>query len=452
MSGSYGETVIHPAALITTLVAGVATLLVPRRHALTPILLAGILIPMQQRIVIATMDFMMLRILVIFGWMRLLSRGEYRNFTVSTMDRLVVAWAVVGVIAYSLLWGTFNAFVNRLGVIFDVLGIYFLGRALVRNLQDARHVVKMFILVSIPLALMMLRERGEGRNAFSIFGGVPAITEIRDGRLRCQGPFEHPIMAGTFGASLLPLAMGLWFVGRGDRRWAVVGIATSATITLTTACSGPILMCLAGIIGLAMWPLRHWMQPLRWGLLVTVIMLHLIMKSPVWALLWRVKIFDASTGYHRYRLVDQFMNRVLEWGSVGVKYTSDWGVGLGDITNHYIYVATQGGLLYLGLFIAMLSLAFGAVGRALRAWSGYRKTQLFTWSLGACLFAHLVNFLGVAYFDQIIVALYLLIAMLSTVREQTMAPATARVRRRKPNAQSLALPGSLCPQSDPAGA
>ena len=67
----YGETDIHPVALVFTLVMGVLLLGSRRSHAMLPLLLVASLIPFAQRIVISTLDFNMVRILIVFGWARL---------------------------------------------------------------------------------------------------------------------------------------------------------------------------------------------------------------------------------------------------------------------------------------------------------------------------------------------------------------------------------------------
>ena len=59
---------------------------------------------------------------------------------------------------------------------------------------------KMFALCMVGLAVLILGEKFSGRNAFAIFGGVPDVAVVRDGVIRCQGPFAHPILAGTFAA------------------------------------------------------------------------------------------------------------------------------------------------------------------------------------------------------------------------------------------------------------
>ncbi|MGH7494581.1 MAG: hypothetical protein ACREOO_19590 [bacterium] len=410
----YDQTVIHPGALAFTLMAGVLMLLLPRRYVIVPFLVAGVFIPIQQRLVIASLDFYMLRILILFGWTRLLLRSEYRGLKLNALDKGMILWAVAGIISYTFLWETERAFINRLGISFDVLGSYFLIRCLVRDLQDITFVVKALAVICVPLAIAMLIERATGRNAFAVFGGVPEFTLIRDGRLRCQGAFVHPILAGTFGASLLPLFLSLKWQPEAGKRFAIIGGLAATIITFTSSSSGPLITYVAGLAGLCLWPLRRNMRLIRWGMAYLVIGLHLRMQAPVWALLARVEVVGCSTGYHRYYLFDEFINRFDEWWLWGVKSTAHWGDHLFDVTNQFVRIGVDGGLITLGLFIALIVLCYRNLGQAL--WTRGRRwpERILIWALGASLFAHLISFWGVSYFDQIIVAWYLLLAVIAT--------------------------------------
>ncbi len=77
-------------------------------------------------------------------------------------------------------------------------------------------------------------------------------------------------------------------------------------------------------------------------------------------------------------------------------------------------VAVEGGLVTLVLFIAVIVLCYKGIGRGLGVMGTQWRKRILLWALGASLFAHLVSFWGVSYFDQIIVAWYLLLAMIST--------------------------------------
>src|SRR5207302_10470392 len=87
-----------------------------------------------------------------------------------------------------------------------------------------------------------------------------------------------------------------------------------------------------------------------------------------------------------------------------------------DITNMYVRVAIDGGMLTLMLFLTLLKRSFAGVGRALRAQRHASLPQQHCiWALGASLFAHVVTFLAVWYWDQNIVNWYLLLAMIAIV-------------------------------------
>jgi hypothetical protein len=410
---TYTETVIHPIALTVTLIAGLLILFLPRRFAIVPLLVSAIFITLQQQIIIATLNFTMLRILVLFGWLRLLMRSEYEGFRLSAIDVVMILWVIARTVSYVLLWQTPEALIYRLGGAFDALGIFFLMRLLIRDFGDVEYVFKVLAIICVPLAIAMLVERATGSNLFAVFGGVPEMTLIRDGRLRCQGAFKHPILAGVFGASLLPLFLSLFCQDERRKGLAVVGAISATVIVLSTASSGPAIACLAGLAGMGLWLFRKIVSVILWAAACGLIALQIFMKAPIWALLWRIKIFGASTGYHRYLLFDQFINRFNEWWLIGTQSYTDWGRRLFDVTNQYVRTGVDGGIITLLLFIAIIMFGFNGVRKALRAVEDQRGTEILVWALGASLFCHAVAYFGVSYFDQIIVIWYMLLAMIA---------------------------------------
>lgn len=417
---------IHPAALAFTLLSGLLMLLLPRRAAIVPLMFAVVFMPMQQRILIASLDFYILRILVLFGWLRIITRSEY-HITLNKIDKAMIWYVISGVVAYTLLWRTGDAFINRLGISFDIIGIYFLVRFLVRDYDDIAWVVKTLAIISIPVAIAMVIEWRTGRNPFFVFGGVPEFTPIRDGKLRCQGAFGHPITAGSFGAALVPMFYYLRHMKGYGRFLMISGIISATFIMLTSSSSGPALAYIAGFAALTMWHFRNHMRLFRWGLVFTLIFLHIVMKAPVWALIMKIKVFGASTAYHRFHLVDQFINRVGEWWLVGVHSTGGWGYYLFDVTNQFVRVGVDGGMITLALFIAILSYSFQSVGRAVKSLKETPAMQKVMWGLGASLFVHIISFMGVSYWDQIKVIFYMLIALISVSRAIT--DKAARVKK-----------------------
>jgi hypothetical protein len=194
----------------------------------------------------------------------------------------------------------------------------------------------------------------------------------------------------------------------------VIGMICSVAITFTSASSGPIFTLFAGIFGLALWKVRHYLKIILISFPLFVIILDIIMKAEVWFIIARVPIVGGSTAWHRAYLIDRAIHHFSEWWLVGVSSSAHWGWGLQDVTNQFIRIGIDGGLLTLLLFISILVLCFRTLSKSMQFMAPFSyETQFFIWGMGVSLFAHIVSFMGVSYFDQIIVIWYLLLAMIS---------------------------------------
>lgn len=186
-------------------------------------------------------------------------------------------------------------------------------------------------------------------------------------------------------------------------------------IVIMCASATPVTAVALGLVAAAFFPLRKRMAIVRWGILASLVGMHLLMNAPVWHLISRITVVGGSTGWHRYYLIDQAINRVGEWGFIGTKSTSHWGWGLFDITNQYVLVGVKGGLLTLILYVAVIALSFRAVGRMLTHSAPDRYQTVLTWAIGASLFVHCMNFIAVSYFGQIIVVWYMLLGIIGSL-------------------------------------
>jgi hypothetical protein len=412
------HTVLHPLGLLGTLVLGAATLMVPRKYAVWPMIFLACLISPAQRVVIAGLDFSLLRLMILFGWFRLFSRKETGGLVWKPIDTLVVIWLVVRTIAYTALLGTFSDFVYCCGFILDAGGLYFLIRFLVRDWTDFQSIVVGWIVASIPVALAFMVERTTGHNAFAVFGGLPSVTVMRDGKFRCQGAFPHPIIAGCFWAGLMPLMASHWWSAKKGRGLAILGLVNAAIIVAACNSSTPTLGVLCAVVGALMFPLRRSMRPVRWLAVLTLFGLHMVMKAPVWHLIARIDVVGGSTGWHRYYLIDQTIKHFSDWWLMGVDLDtikSTWGDELTDLTNEYVYEAVQGGLLTLLLFCGYFAMAFKGVGQMWRSAGNNRPQVIMAWSLGVALFVHMMNFLAVSYFGQILLVWYSNLAIIASL-------------------------------------
>ena len=343
-------------------------------------------------------------------------RREASSIQINTIDNAILWWVVVSVVTGTLLEMTYNALINRLGFAYNTIGLYFLFRVFIQNLNDFNRLLKALAIIMVPLAIAMIIETETGRNLFSVFGGVKEFSETRYGQTRSQGSFAHPILAGTFGATSIPLFVSLWFWDSSAKWLATTGIIAATIITLLAHSSGPTIAYLFAIIGMLMWPFRFHMRAIRWGILLGIIALHMVMKAPVWYIIARICHIIGGTGFHRSDLIDAAIRHFDEWWLLGTTSNAQWGFLMRDVTNQFVREAIDGGLLKLVLFITIIALCFRGIGLVLKLMQNEPSTKsMCVWLLGVALLTHVASFMSVSYFDQIIVFWYLLLATISNL-------------------------------------
>lgn len=410
--GSVGETFLTPLAIGILLVAAIFIFALPRKYVIVPLLIAGLLLPQKQNIIAFGVHFPVFRILLLLGWIRCVIRQEAFPSRMNSLDKAVLFWAVCNAVTFSLLWGALAAVTNRLGFLYTNLGSYFLLRSVIREKADVERIIKVLAIIVSIIAPLMLSEHLTGHNGFSVLG-ARELADVRDGSIRAQGPFAHAIIAGTFGAMLLPLFVGLWWRGGGNRILLGLGIIGSTVMTIASASSTPLMTYAAGTLALLLWRARKRMQVVRWGIVIVLVGLQLVMKAPVWFLIAHVGGAMGGTGWHRATLIDNFVRHFGEWWLIGTQNNATWGYYMWDVDNAYVAAGVGGGLITFVLFISILVYAYKTIGAARKHAEKSRNTAYLIWAIGAALFANTVAFFGIFYFDQGILAWYALLVMAS---------------------------------------
>jgi hypothetical protein len=299
-------------------------------------------------------------------------------------------------------------------VLFDVIGLYWLFRINVSSWGDIKLATKVFAVCSLVLAVLVGLEWATGKNPFIVLGRVETV--VRKGRYRCQASFPHAIMLGLFWATLVPLFIGF---ARQDKSklllWSAV--AASAFIAAATASSTPVLTLLFVLIILCGYRWREYTACAGWGLFASLVALHIVMNAPVWHLISRIGVVGGSTGWHRFNLIDKAIRHFGEWLFLGCRSTAHWGLGLSDITNQYILEGVRGGFITLALFLVMIYMALRTILR-LSIRHQQSKQRFLAWCLFVAILGHCVAFLGVSYFGQIMILLYLNFAIVGSIKGQ----------------------------------
>jgi len=401
--------------MAATLIASVLLVILPRKYAPIPILLVTFLTPFGQQIFFGGFHFYAMRIFVLVGAARMLlvklTKGEpLFSGGLNGLDRVFYCWAIVRGVAYLLDVRQGGAVANQVGAWMDVLGVYFLFRYLLQDQNDIFRVIKVFSLIMGFTACCMFYEHQTRINVFSYISGHAIVPWIRSGSVRAQGVFGNSITAGSFGAVLLPLFYWLWKSGKA-RLLAVIGLVGAAVVSVTSMASTPFTGFLAAILALCLWPIRKYMRWVRWGIVFTVLGLALVMKAPVWYIITKVN-FVGGDSWDRANLITQTVNHFSSWWLVGTTNNASWGDFTWDQCNQFAGEAIQGGLATLILFIFLLKRAFGRVGVCRKQSEGDRQ-EWYYWCLGSALFANIIVFLGIDYFDNMRALWMIFLVMIS---------------------------------------
>jgi hypothetical protein len=417
--GGASETILHPIVLAAMLLAIVLICLLPRKYVIWPFLCSAFLIPLGQSILVGGLHFFVIRIIILVVAVRMLgsmfsSSDEMFGERLGSFDWIFVLWAcfraLAGILVFS---ANSGAVVYQAGFLLDAIGGFFVLRYLIRDDEDIYRTLRVFAVISLVIAGGMLFEKVHQVNVFGLLGGVRGAPEVRGGSVRSQGPFQHEILAGTFGATLLPLFFLLWKSGK-SHVLAIVAAVSATIMVVTSHSSTPMLAYGAGLMAICAWPLRRHMRVVRWGFVLTLIALHLVMKAPVWFLIARVDIVGGSSGYHRAMLMNDFILHFRDWWLMGTAENARWGNTMWDLCNQFVAEGQYGGLASLICFLGLIYFCFSKIGTARKSVEGDSNKEWYFWILGATLFSHVIGFFGISYFDQTRVSWFALLAIIVT--------------------------------------
>ena len=425
VGGGAHATVLSPMVLILALLAIGLIFALPRRKLAIPLLFVCVLAPFGQQIYVGGVHLFITRILTLAGWIRIApmmrsyAGGALAN-GFGVMDKLFVGWALCRASATCLEFLQVQAVVNQCGFLIDTLATYLLLRVLIRDEEDIALVVRTLSVLVCILAVSMAIESHYRFNMFGYLGGR-LIPELREGRIRAQGPFLGPIPAGTFGATLICMFIWLWRSGKA-KTIGMAAIVGALTMVFASSSSTPLLATAAAIVGISMWPLRRQMRAVRWSIVLFLAALQMAMKVPVWWAINHIDLVGGNSAYHRAMIVDQFIRHFSDWWLIGVKSTADWGWDMWDGANQFVAEGESGGLATFVFFVLLVSRTFGAVGTARRNMADDPQRECFFWLTGATLFSFVVSFFGISFSDQSMIGwlCFLAIAAVATVSYGTV--------------------------------
>jgi hypothetical protein len=421
---------MSPILLTAAALLVVAQLALPRRFAFLPLAIAACQLGNREILPELTTA----RILIIVGLFRALAGGFFVRPNKSRLDKLFIifsAWAVLSAVGHEPDVYMPAPFYARVGMVINVFGTYLYGRAYLPDLEAFKRYALLLPLILVPLAILMARENRNGQNAYYMLGGRSSYSMMREGRIRAQGPYQHPILAGCAGASAIAFAVLSW--RSGHKITGMVGLGACLGVVLACSSSGPLAAVAVSLAGIVFWRFRQSLKYVLWSVLALALLYNIVKGRGPWYLMASIDLVGGSTGWHRAKLIDQGFTYLNEWWFMGTDYTRHWmssGVrwnpNMIDLTNYYLHLGVTGGIVLTLCLIGFIVVSFRLL---IRRMAELKETgsgdEYVLWCAGISLATHAVSFISISYFDQMYVFFYLLLGAIPGL----VASSTVELRR-----------------------
>lgn len=290
------------------------------------------------------------------------ARGHVRFRLADAFALLLGFWVTL---AMFMTTEAIEAFTAAVAQTSDMVIAYFFGRATIRSPRDFR----VFLLLVAPalfaagalVAIESITHRPIVQPiAAALLGGdyVLARPDFRLGLLRARGSFPHPILAGVFLASFLPL-----YLLSGLRGWPRLIGSLGAVFAFFTVSSAALLGLTTGLILTGYNWLSERISNLSWRMFFAVSAIFVFVAEAsgagTYRLLIRYGSLNSSSAYNRIRIWNYGTRNVEANPWFGIGYADwdrpDW---LGDsVDNFWLLTAMRFGLIPPTLTLLMTLLA-----------------------------------------------------------------------------------------------
>lgn len=401
------------------------------------LLVYAALLPFELRLTIADQTLYPPRIMaiIVLPWLCLRLPKARGQFVV--WDWLLALSALWMIVAFMMNYGPLSGAVRGGILAFDIAVPYLAARIAINDSNDLRRLLVLIapglLLAGLSMVAEVIAARSLVKPFFaSLFGPLPlyqggdavgiassASFERRLGILRAAGPFSHPILAGVFLASFLPL-----YLYSSLRHWPIFGGIGASILAVFSASSAPILLLLINATLLAVDWLQRFVTFVSWKVIlptlgVFVLLLHLGSQNGLINVIIRLTL-NPQTGY--------FRQLIWQYGTLSVDKHPFFGIGYEgferpswmpeSVDNHWLLLAIRFGALP-AFTIGFIAIAVVCI-LCLNSNRGSEIERRLRVSLAASLFSLCLMGFSVAFFGGMQTWFYMLIAIAVSI---AIAPA-----------------------------
>ncbi len=426
--------------LVVAIVASMLVLCLRHDRAFAVYIASMLFYPSYLVVRLGVLDISVSRILVAVLLLRCLASPQLRSsFKRCRLDTWVTLSIVVqiGMSLVSSRIPVFGVLENRLGWLMDTFFAYMVARFCITDREAMVTAVKWIGVALVPLALLGAIEALTGWQPYlAMMRYCPwrasVNTNPRLGLFRAIGPFGHSIMFGSAFVLFLPLIYCLRHESGHWRMLAYVLLGIAVIGALSSMSSGPLMMVIFTIGFLALERFKYLVKPMIIFVISSCFLIGIISNRPFYHVIASKANPIGGSSWHRAKLIDLAIEHFGEWWLLGYGgLDPGWGAALGmrhtDITNQYITIGVQSGLLGVITFVGILATAMYMLVRlhnsakdpVLRSWF---------WAMGSLVVVLMISLTSCTFFGQTNTLFYCILGIIGSSGNMILKTACFRKR------------------------
>lgn len=401
--------------IIVALLGAACVLTLRPGRALGVLVMSMFLWPEYMRIPMGLAQMSAPRLIAIVFLVRLLM-GRRPGFRFGRAEWIVLVWWVWDVLAHVLAGSEASETVYAVGRGMDTVLMFFVARLALTDIQAWRGLFWPLGVTALVMGVVGGVEAVGGeylyQRLYDLSGGAwfDKGQEYRYGLLRARASTGHAIYFGVAMTVIMGWLIALRRFAPSMTMW-LTAVCAAVAGTLSSLSSGPML-ALTVFVGLrAFFHMRSLIRPALMMLIAMCLVLEFASNRHFYNLIDYISI-SQETAWYRTRLLEVAASRIGEYWAVGVG--SDWPHHWGemidgrlhvDVVNNYVIMAISGGLLGLGLYLALQILCVSRVVRAFREGGAGQRELWF--SMGALLLSLMAASMSVGLYGPPLLLSYL---------------------------------------------
>jgi hypothetical protein len=328
-----------------------------RSKIATLIVFTCILIPLEFRYEFGSLNFNAIRILALALIVRSTLYGEKSILPRSTKT-IIALYSISLLLASFFHDGVASGPAYICGLLLQTVGILYSFSIYMTDKNSMSRLFVNTLQAIIIITPVMVIEKVVGYNFLKDLFEVQFTTGVRNEEFRASGPFLHPILAGISVSAAIPFS---WAVKDTHPFTFKISLISIGLCIYASNSSSPFIVSAFAICLLFLHKKPGLIRPILSCSIALYLLIEIMWAKPAFFQIARIDFTGGSSSWYRAELLYQFIRHFKEWYLFGIDYTKHWmmtGLRLSenhtDLTNHYVHLAVQGGLLPLLLLIILL--------------------------------------------------------------------------------------------------